>query len=360
MGRASAFVVTLFVATLVPASAWADDKPLLDAAKTVRPGVVRIVWRDARFSDLTSKRNAIVVRADGMLLMAGPPPSRRGTLTARFADGAEVRARLIARDTETTLTLLQVDRTKLSVPRFREDGPARAKKDADGALRAAGPLAKMLPPLTLRVAMVTGDGAVAVGPIRAHGRHGAVTDPDTRKPRKTTGLIAAALASIDDDAGSPLIDVDGRIAGLVVGRRDAVDPEDAAAARRRGLRTRTKAVECLAVPASVAQLVWPLLEKHKRVPRVALGVRTKMIDPVLAAHLQLEGGHVIQSLVQAGVGARQGLKAHDVIVSVDGRAIATGTTLHDALLPFRPGSLLTLDVVREGRRVQVPVRTGER
>ena len=338
----------------------AEDEALLDVARKARPSVVRIVWRDDRFPDRTSQRNGIVVRADGLLVMAGPPPALRGTFTARFSDGTESRARFLARDTETALSLLQVDRTKLPALTLRGEEDPNDWPRTSAVLRAPKALAQLLPPLGLRTAMVTGDGAVAFGPIRAHGRHGVVTDPETGKRVPTTGLVAASLAALDEDAGSPLLDAEGHVVGLLAGRRDAIVPSEAAAAARRGLRQRPTCVEAVAVPASVVGLVWPLLERHKRVPRVALDITTRPIEADLAQHLRLQGGHVIRRLIPAGRGQRQGLQVHDVIVAVDGSLATAGTTLHDMLLPFRPGAELTLAIVRKGKPLQVPIRTGER
>ncbi|MDA1195927.1 MAG: hypothetical protein O2894_12175, partial [Planctomycetota bacterium] len=73
-----------------------------------RPSVVRVRLRDARFGDVTTQRHAVVVRQDGLLVLAGSPPSPTATLTAVFADGRELRARLVASDPETALTLVRV------------------------------------------------------------------------------------------------------------------------------------------------------------------------------------------------------------------------------------------------------------
>jgi len=364
--RAIAVLVLPFACVIAAgAAARAGDEALVAVARTARPSVVRVVWRDDRFGDLTVERNAIVIRADGLLLMAGPPPSRRGTLTVRFMDESEVRGRIIASDAETALTLLRVSRTKLAPLELRVEARKPAPPDDDPARVA--PLAPersplpALPPLGLRVVMATGDGAVAMGPLRAHGRHGTVTDPDTRRKVRTTGLLGATLAAVDADVGSPFLDEAGRVVGLLVGRRAEIAPGDAAAAARAGLRQRPTAVEAVAVPARVVGLVWPLLEKHHRVPRAALGVTTIPMGSVLAGHLRLGGGgHVIRRLATAGTAERHGLRLHDVIVAVDGTAIRRGTSLHDVLLPFRPGARVRIEVIREGKNMGFPVLMGER
>lgn len=324
-------------------------------ARRARPSVVRVRWRHERLREFTSERNAVVLAEDGLLLLAGPPPSRRGRLTAVFADGSELDARIVASDAETALTLLRVPTTGLTPLELRREAPSPAGSPP----AAPPPLA--LPPLGLRVVMVTGDGAVAVGALRSHRRYGTVTDPDTRQRTRTTGLIGSALAAVDTDAGSPLLDAQGQIVGLMVGRLATVSTAKDEAARRGGLTFRPEPVEVVAVPAAVIAIALPLLEKTGRVPRAALGITTEPVDAALRAHLGLEGGgHVVRRVERDGPAERAGLQVHDVIVSVAQRPIEPDESMHDLLLPFRPGASVSLGVVRGRERIQVAIILGTR
>lgn len=328
----------------------------LARAQAARASVARVRFRDGRFGDLTATRNAVVVRRDGLLLMAGLPPTRRGSFTALLHDGRELRARVVASDMETALTLLRVPTTGL-VPVAGATAP-RGTPPAPPA--PPTPPALTPPRLGARLLMVTGDGAVAAGPVRAYGRHGRWVDPVARERRRTTGLVGVALAAVDADVGAPLLDAAGRLAGLVVGRKDSV--ETAGRARvPRGVAARPTPVEVVAVPGAVVRMVWPLLERHGHLPRAGLGVDTQAADEPLRQHLGLTtGGHVIRRVVPDGTAARQGLRVHDVIVSLEGRTTPPGTTLHDVLLPFRPGARVRAVVIRGGKRLELPLVLGAR
>lgn len=321
----------------------------LARARAARASVARVRWRDGRFGDRTITRNAIVVRADGLLLIAGLAPTRDGTYTAVLPGGRQMRARVVGTDAETALTLLRVPSAGL-VPLA---GAAPAAETTAGT--------RLLPPgLGSRVLMVTGDGAVAAGAVRAHGRAGRIVDPRTRRAGRTTGLVGVAIAAVDADAGAPLLDERGHLAALVVGRKDTV--ETAPGTRAPGaLRVRPTPVEAVAVPAAVVRLAWPLLARFGRLPRAGLGVQTLPADEALRRHLGLaSGGHLVEQVRAEGPAARAGLRRHDVIVAVGGVAVPVDGPLHDVLLPHRPGETVRLAVVRGGKRLAVEVRLGDR
>jgi S1-C subfamily serine protease len=351
------FVLGLLLALGARAPAAHADDAAVATARAARPSVVRVRWRPDRRRDVGAERNAVVIDADGLLLMAGPPPSRRGRLSAVLADGTEHEARILAFDAPTALTLLRVPTTGLRPLELREEAATARPSPED----PFAPRPLHLPPLGLQLVMVTGDGAVAMGPVRSHARYGSVTDPDTRATVRTTGLVGAALAAVDTDAGSPLLDADGRLAGLMVGRLATVSPARAAAARAGDLRARPQPVEVVAVPASVIAVAWPLLRKVGRVPRAALGITTEPVDAALCAHLGLEGGgHVVRKLQAGGVAVQADLRVHDVIVSINGLAVEPGRSMHDLLLPFRPGTDVRLGIVRGREKLTVTLKTGAR
>lgn len=381
----------------LPGTATAGPKPTgaaedadLAVAKKARASVVRIRWRDERYSRRTVVRHAVVVRADGLLLMAGPPIAGRGTLRAKLADGRELDAEVLASDVQTALSLLRIRAANLPALTLREEPARRAvaadaqkpdpkraipkepapkkavptkgaeKGKADVPLKAKG--AKRAPELRfpaigLRLVMVTSDGSVAVGPVRRHRRYGKLVDPVTRHPVKTTGLVGVTLSAVDQDAGAPLLDAQGRLAGLLVGRKATIAPEKGEAAAAVGLRLRPEPTEAVAVPASVIRLVWPLLERFRRIPRAGLGVRTLEMDDALRAQLDLKtGGHVVRVIEPGSAAARAGLQLHDVIVGVNGRRIEPGTSFHDVLLPYRPGTSVKLGVYRTGDSITLDVK----
>jgi len=59
-------------------------------------------------------------------------------------------------------------------------------------------------------------------------------------------------------------------------------------------------------------------------------------------------------------GARAGIRPYDVIVAVDGKAVVGSDDLIQVIAARKPGTTATLQVVRDGRSINVPVKLAER
>jgi S1-C subfamily serine protease len=205
--------------------------------------------------------------------------------------------------------------------------------------------------------LVTADGALARGTIRASHRVRAFDDPPRGAPVEVTGLYEAALSVVASDLGSPWVDLDGRVVALLVGADPPAAPPAPPGAE--GLEIRPEVTTAYAVPAEVVREVWPLLRWKRSVPRAALGVRTRPVSEAVAAHVCRGcGGHVVEEMAEDGPAARAGVLPFDVLHEVDGVALARGARLADVLLAYRPGASIRLGILREGRPLSLPVALG--
>ena len=110
-----------------------------------------------------------------------------------------------------------------------------------------------------------------------------------------------------------------------------------------------------AIPSALAGDVMRQLLEFGEVKRGTLGVQAQDIDEQLAPALGREpgSGAVVTSVQADSPGAKAGLRAGDVITSVNGRAVRSPQDLRniEALLPV--GSDLKIAVVREGTPMEV-------
>jgi S1-C subfamily serine protease len=205
--------------------------------------------------------------------------------------------------------------------------------------------------------MVTGAGAVARGAIRAHHRHRLVPDAAGR-PHVVSGLEEAALAVVAEDLGSPWLDEQGRVVGLLVGA--VAEPPEVVAPE--GIDLRPEPVAAHAVSAPLIEVVWPLLRSRRTVPRAMLGVSSEAASEAVESHVckGCRGGRVIGTVLADGPADRAGVTGQDVLLAIDGRLLQRGVTLQEALLPHRPGAAVVLDLVRRGEPIRVEVVLGAR
>jgi S1-C subfamily serine protease len=323
----------------------AETRRLVAAVTSAREAVLRVQTRTPGSPPRDVVRNAVVAHAEGWLVMAGPAPGPKDTVVVTLPDGRHALANVWAVDAETALTVLHLSSSAPGLTALAF--PAAATHDAKSAPPAPG----------TRVAMVTPTGAVALGAVRAHFRTLPLANPARGAPTEVTGLTEAALAAVATDLGSPWLDADGRVVGLLVsgGAEPPAEPVDA------GIHLRAEPVEAYAVPGSVVAIVWPLLRAQGRVPRARLGVITDDVSVAVSTHLCARcGGQVVREVEPEGPARRAGVRTDDILVAVDGVPVPPGATLPDLLLPYRPADSVSLRLVRLGETVEVKVLLGER
>jgi serine protease Do len=91
-----------------------------------------------------------------------------------------------------------------------------------------------------------------------------------------------------------------------------------------------------------------------------LGIQYEELSEQLAGYFKVDGGVLVSTVEADGPAAKAGLKAGDVIVKVDGKAVRDGHDLRSAVAPLDPGKEATLGVQRDGRPVELKITVGGR
>lgn len=180
-----------------------------------------------------------------------------------------------------------------------------------------------------------------------------------RGGRTLKSIIQIDAAINPGNSGGPLLDTRGRLIGM-----------NTAIASRTGQNTGVG----FAIPSHVIARVVPQLIEHGRVTRPEVGI---------VQVYQTEQGLLIATLAPGGPAERAGLRgprvvrerrrqgpflyeyetvdrsAADLIVAVDGQPTLTADDFLSAIEAHRPGDTVTITVIREGRRVDIPVTLGQ-
>jgi serine protease Do len=191
----------------------------------------------------------------------------------------------------------------------------------------------------------------------------AIGNPEGLSNSVSMGVVSAVARQFDADSpvvyvqtdaainrgnsGGPLVDATGSLVGLNTFILTA-------SGGSQGLG--------FAIPSAYVKLAYDELKQHGRLFRAEIGLHLQAITPALAAglHLSRACGVVISDVAPDGPAARAGLKAQDVVLTVDGRAAENVPSLALRLLKKEPGSQLLVSVLRSDATIESAVPISER
>jgi S1-C subfamily serine protease len=268
-------------------------------------------------ANLRSRRgggSGVVISRDGFIVTSAHVVEHSPRVTASFIDGREIGAEVVGSDPLSDLAVLRAHSDDL-VP--AELGDAT----------------------TLRV----GQLVVAIG--NPHGFAGSVT----------AGVVSALGRSLPTRAG--------RIVDNVIQTDAALNPGNSGGALADGrahvigINTAVAGVGLgLAVPVNDAtRRIIAALMSDGRFRRAYLGIAggTRPLPPRLARELGRHAGVEVVEVVPGSPAADAGLRAEDLIVAVDGELVEKVDDVQRLMVGDRIGATVALDVLREGRRVEL-------
>jgi S1-C subfamily serine protease len=110
-----------------------------------------------------------------------------------------------------------------------------------------------------------------------------------------------------------------------------------------------------AVPSNMAKNVMDQLVVNGRVHRGLLGVTVQGVTGDLAAGFGLDKaeGAIVSDVTPNGAAAKAGIKRGDVILSYEGRPVIDTNAFRNAIAATKPGTTVTLKVLRDGKTIDV-------
>jgi serine protease Do len=261
-----------------------------------------------------------LVAADGHILTNHHVIDGADRITVRLTDGRTLRAQRIGSDPDTDIALIKIDAPR-PLP-FAVMGNSDSLRVGEWVLAIGNPLAY--------------EHTVTVGVVSFLGRK--LFDSSLDRYIQTDAAINFG------NSGGPLINVQGEVIGI-----------------NSAISSRSSNIG-FAVPINQASAILPQLREKGRVSRGFIGVSVRNIDPDLQQSLSLKSakGALVEDVPAGSPGARAGIRAYDTIVAVDGRPVAGSDELIQTIAGRQPGTVATLQVVRDGRAMNVPVKLAEK
>lgn len=245
-------------------------------------------------------------------------------ITVIFSDGRRFKAKVIGSDKETDLALLKIEpKGKIPVVRL---GDSDKLEVGDWVVAIGNPF--NLP------------NTFTAGIVSAKSRGDRVGMP-------YQNFIQTDTAINPGNSGGPLVNIRGEVVGI-----------------NTMIYTRTGGSLGIgfAIPVNISKSVVQSLIKNGKFERGYLGIYPGKIDEKMRRILKLDAdtGVIVNSVVSGGPGEKAGLKAGDVILSIDGKKITSVSQLMRLVATLPIGKKVKLEVQRKWQKTTVQLEIGKR
>ncbi len=245
-------------------------------------------------------------------------------ITVKLPDGREFEATLVGADPGTDIAVIKISGKNLPVVELG---------DSDG--------------------LEVGESVLAIG--NPYGLEQSITAGIVSAKGRTALGLADYENFIQTDAsinpgnsGGPLVDLHGKVVGV-----------------NTAIFSRTGGNQGIgfAVPINQARQVMNALIATGKVARGFLGVGIQDVDPDLAAAMKfgVRGGVLINAVGGPDTAAaKAGIKQGDLIVKFNGRPVRNRNTLYNAVAAVKPGTIVSVDLIRGDKKMTLQVEVGLR
>ena len=265
------------------------------------------------------------ISADGYIVTNNHCVENSTELRITLTDKRQLKARLIGRDPDSDIAVIKVDGGSFPYVDFENQAKPRV---GDWVLAVGNPLQL--------------GGTATAGIVSAIGRD----------LPADAGTLPAQYIQIDapinrGNSGGPTFDTYGRVIGV----NTAIYSQTGGSI---GIG--------FAVPAATADQIAKDLIAGKKITRGYLGASIQPISPDNAEALGIaqNSGAYVAEVTPGGPGARAGLQAGDIVLSVDGQKIAGSAELTRAVAATRSGDIMHLQIRRGGKVMALDVKSGVR
>ena len=329
-----------------PAALASLQDSFAQVADAASPSVVHITLEGADLLRPEGIGSGVVVSEEGYVItnhhvVEAAGGGARG-LRVRFVDGLEFAAKTLGTDPETDLALLKLDvpaGSKITRAVFADSDRVRV-----------------------------GDWCLAIGSPFGY-RHSVTAGIVSAKHRQA-GMSQVYQDFIQTDAainpgnsGGALVNIRGELIGINTAIVTESQGNDGVG---------------LAIPSNIVSQVSTALMKEGRVRRGYLGVRSVDLDSRLMEALRIESGvrnpdemlrHLglkeprgtyIVHVEEGSPAAKAGVRERDVLLELNGRRITSQSDLLFRMAEIKPGTVIPLKVVRDGKEREIQATVDER
>ena len=267
-----------------------------------------------------SQGSGFIVSEKGLVITNNHVVEKASRITVRFKDQRKRKAKVVGRDSQTDIALLQIETKPGDAFTALKLGDSEKLRVGDWVMAIGNPFGLSH--------TVTAGIVSAKGRVIGSGRFDDFIQTD---------------ASINPgNSGGPLFDLNGNVVGI-----------NTAIFTRGGGNIGIG----FAIPISVAKKLLPQLRTGV-VTRGFLGVSIQPVNESLAKELGLKDTHgaLVSNVIEDAPAEKAGVKRGDVIVSVNEKKIETPRQLSMTAADLKPGSTAKVGIIRDGAKREVELK----
>jgi serine protease Do len=254
--------------------------------------------------------SGFIVRSDGVILTNAHVVADADQVTVKLTDRREFSAKVIGVDKRTDVAVIKIDAKNLPIVSVGDDADLKV-----------------------------GQWVVAIG--SPFGFENSVTQGIVSAKARSLGPEDSSVPFIQTDvavnpgnSGGPLFDLQGRVVGI-----------------NSQIYSRSGGFQGLsfAIPISLAMNIEDQLLTHGKAEHARLGVGVQTLDQKLATAFGLSSpnGALIGKVEDESAAAKAGIKAGDVVQTLNGKPVADSGQFAAAIAAQRPGAKVELGIWRD-------------
>ena len=311
------------------------ETAITQSVQRVGPAVVTVVGTipgQMTFFGLTGDQtvsgSGFFISDQGYLLTNNHVVEGTKEVSIILSDGTEQTATIVGTDIYSDIAVLK---TNGSVPATAGLGNSDKLDPGESVIAIGSPLGNF-------------KNTVTVGVVSATGR-----SIDTGNGYQIEDLIQTDAAINHGNSGGPLVNLAGEVIGintLVVRNTNSGDVAE-------GLG--------FAIPVNTAQAIAQQIIQQGYFARPYIGISFQPVNPNIAAryNLSAQWGVYITKVETGSPASSAGLQQGDIITKVGDVTLDETHSYVNALFTFNPGETITLNVMRNGKGIQMQITLGE-
>lgn len=332
-----------------------EDSSIISAVKKVSPAVVSVsftkdiqVFNPFSFGTGQDQQTTqqqqgggtgFIITSDGLIATNKHVASISGAAYSVITgDGKKYDAKVMALDPINDFAILKIDARNLPTVEFGNSDDLEIGQRVIAIGNALGAF----------------QNSVTTGVVSGKERTIEAADSaSSQNPETLQGMLQTDAAINEGNSGGPLINLKGQVV--------AINTATASKGQAEGLG--------FAIPINTLKTGIDSVEKTGKIIRPYLGVRYLAVDQKIAAMKGMKDAkgvlvygdptNNIPAVVKDSPADKAGLKEGDVILKINSDEINDNNSLTRLLGKYQPGNEVTLQVLRDGKTIDIKIKLGE-